>query len=187
MEVDYPAAHSMDTSWFAVDSAGQVALFTTGENGHAPDGEVNDISSELWDLCKPPGTEEDFDDYEDLCQQVGLYYFDYSDHEFDPISHFYRSVVPATPLHLDQLPPDLRERARLWRFDLRFDQVDRLQPLEFVPCVFWYEDRVAYLCADGKTVKPLPGQESRFASFVREFRQQHLEAAKSLIFDGPTD
>ena len=36
MEPDYPAAHSMDTTFFAVDADGRVAIFTTGENGHVP-------------------------------------------------------------------------------------------------------------------------------------------------------
>lgn len=33
---DFPAAHSMDTHWFAVDKAGQVARFDTGEAGAVP-------------------------------------------------------------------------------------------------------------------------------------------------------
>ncbi|MFZ5832112.1 MAG: hypothetical protein ACOY3P_18675 [Planctomycetota bacterium] len=33
---DYPAAHSMDTEWFAVDRDGHVAIFSTGEAGAVP-------------------------------------------------------------------------------------------------------------------------------------------------------
>lgn len=33
---DYPAAHSMDSTWFAVDADGEVAVFDTGEGGCAP-------------------------------------------------------------------------------------------------------------------------------------------------------
>jgi hypothetical protein len=40
MDPDYPAAHSMDTTWFAVDRQGHVAVFSTGQLGavaaHAP-------------------------------------------------------------------------------------------------------------------------------------------------------
>ena len=36
MTPDYPAAHSMDTRWFAVDGAGHLAVFTTGEAGALP-------------------------------------------------------------------------------------------------------------------------------------------------------
>jgi hypothetical protein len=35
-DADYPAAHSMDTTWFAVDREGLVACFDTGENGAMP-------------------------------------------------------------------------------------------------------------------------------------------------------
>jgi hypothetical protein len=34
---DFPAAHSMDTEWFAVDEAGRVVRFYTWENGALPD------------------------------------------------------------------------------------------------------------------------------------------------------
>jgi len=34
---DYPAAHSMDTEWFAIDDEGRVALFTSGEAGVLPE------------------------------------------------------------------------------------------------------------------------------------------------------
>ena len=36
MEPDYPAAHSMDTDWYAVDRDGHVALFESGEAGAVP-------------------------------------------------------------------------------------------------------------------------------------------------------
>lgn len=36
MADDFPAAHSMDTMWFAVDADGRVARFTTGEAGAVP-------------------------------------------------------------------------------------------------------------------------------------------------------
>src|SRR4051812_6768841 len=35
-EIDYPAAHSMDTLWFAVDRDGRVAAFSSGEAGAVP-------------------------------------------------------------------------------------------------------------------------------------------------------
>lgn len=36
MEQDFPAAHSMDTTWFAVDRKGHVAAFDSGEQGWVP-------------------------------------------------------------------------------------------------------------------------------------------------------
>ena len=37
MEPDFPAAHSMDSCWFAVDRDGFVAYFSTGEAGAMPE------------------------------------------------------------------------------------------------------------------------------------------------------
>ena len=34
---DFPAAHSMDTTWFAVDRDGHVAMFQSGESGAVPE------------------------------------------------------------------------------------------------------------------------------------------------------
>jgi hypothetical protein len=33
---DFPAAHSMDTTWFAVDADGCVGMFDSGEGGAVP-------------------------------------------------------------------------------------------------------------------------------------------------------
>lgn len=41
---DYPAAHSMDTHWFAVDAEGNVGAFDSGENGWLPG----------WWVCQSP-------------------------------------------------------------------------------------------------------------------------------------
>lgn len=38
MTGDFPAAHSMDTTWFAVDKCGHVAVFESGEDGSVPEG-----------------------------------------------------------------------------------------------------------------------------------------------------
>ncbi len=34
---DYPAAHSVDTEWFAIDEDGYIALFGSGLEGAVPD------------------------------------------------------------------------------------------------------------------------------------------------------
>lgn len=41
---DYPAAHSMDTTWFAIDRDGQVTYASTGETGELPE----DACQEAW-------------------------------------------------------------------------------------------------------------------------------------------
>src|SRR5215467_3982993 len=46
-DMDFPAAHSMDATWFAVDRDGHVGLFTCGEEGAVPTTEVNDFQREI--------------------------------------------------------------------------------------------------------------------------------------------
>jgi hypothetical protein len=36
MMQDFPAAHSMDTKWFAVDADGNIGIFRSGEGGAVP-------------------------------------------------------------------------------------------------------------------------------------------------------
>ena len=50
--MDYPAAHSMDTMWFAVDADGHVAAFDTGEGGGVPEIAYVDDAYELADLIR---------------------------------------------------------------------------------------------------------------------------------------
>ena len=55
MENDYPAAHSMDTCFFAVDRDGHVACFDTGEAGAVPTGalageEADEVRQQLAQL-----------------------------------------------------------------------------------------------------------------------------------------
>ena len=58
MKRDYPAAHSMDTTWYAIDQQGQVASFDTGEAGCVPtscgDTEALDLIETL--MSVPPGS-----------------------------------------------------------------------------------------------------------------------------------
>jgi hypothetical protein len=45
-EADYPAAHSMDTTWFAVDRDGHVAWFYSGEDGAVPRAAASDAEGD---------------------------------------------------------------------------------------------------------------------------------------------
>src|SRR4051794_10360255 len=44
---DYPAAHSMDTEWFAVDKDGHVGAFYSGEDGVVPREVYGDEGGEM--------------------------------------------------------------------------------------------------------------------------------------------
>lgn len=53
---DYPAAHSMDTIWFAVDRDGHVAVFASGEAGAVPvDAYLGEDGEEMADGAFPDG------------------------------------------------------------------------------------------------------------------------------------
>src|SRR5437016_3022820 len=51
MEPDYPASHSMDTQWFAVDRDGHVASFYSGEAGAVP--KQAQAEGTAWDRVLP--------------------------------------------------------------------------------------------------------------------------------------
>ncbi|MEQ8819334.1 MAG: hypothetical protein RLY93_03760 [Sumerlaeia bacterium] len=52
---DYPAAHSMDTEWFAVDDDGFIAVFDTGEDGFAPEDAPNtEADGDIVHMLTPP-------------------------------------------------------------------------------------------------------------------------------------
>ena len=45
--MDFPAAHSMDTMWFAVDRDGHVGYFFSGEEGPVPTTDISDVPQHL--------------------------------------------------------------------------------------------------------------------------------------------
>jgi len=190
MEPDYPAAHSMDTTWYAVDAAGHVGVFSTGENGHAPVGSKADgkyFLDRLYRDRRPNATADDYWPDEHLATELGFFLYDYAD-GYDPIDVFERRVVPGRPIHVDELPPEIRAACKKTRLPVQFAAAERVQPLEYFRCEYWYdEDRIGYLAADGVTVRPIRGRESRFAEFVRRFRESFPDAAAHYRFEGVPD
>jgi hypothetical protein len=198
MEADFPAAHSMDALWFAVDGAGHVALFVSGPIGHAPEGvperSGDDILDRMWQWRYPqeggepvytPGR-RDRDYPGGVATRLGLFYYGY-DRAFDPLGTYRREGEPAAPLHVDQLPAGLREHCKRYRFHREdYARAPLVQPLEYGPCSFRYRDvRVAYLGSDGETVRPLPGREREFPAFCEQYRQEYPGRAMWLTFEGP--
>jgi hypothetical protein len=175
----------MDTYWFAIDARGQVAVFETGENGHTPAGEANDIFDALYRLRF-----DELDDYEEpeeWARKLGLTFYSYPDH-YDGLQWPYqRRVDPDVPLHVDMLPPELRSKCWDDHLDqLCFAQTEFVQPLEFIPCVGYnWENVVAYVAADGVTVRPIPGKGDQFAEFVRVYREWKPTESGRMRFDGP--
>jgi hypothetical protein len=82
------------------------------------------------------------------------------------------------------LPPVIRAGCQALRFDVRFSDAERLQPIEKYKCVYWYDERVAYVATDGLTVRPIPGKEADFAEFVERFRAEQQAEAGRYRFEG---
>jgi hypothetical protein len=187
MQPDYPAAHSMDSVWFAVDADGHVAAFTTGEDGHIPS-EGN--GGYGWEVLKEMGTltnrpPDDDDDTDTQCTKLGLFLYDFDDFGSDPIPPYDRYAVPEQPLHVDQLPPELRKRVRQAAFPgVCFHKAECIQPYEtYRECDGYRTDDLhGYLCADGKTVKPIPGAERYFWEWVKDLGP---EATAQFVFECP--
>jgi hypothetical protein len=186
-EPDYPAAHSMDTHWYAVDAAGHVALFVTGENGHAPSAAGGEyLVNELARLSGQPDDDDNYRTEDEMAPDFGFFVYDY-DEDYDPIGPYRRTGVPPTPAHIDQLPPDIRAGCRAIQFDFRFSDAALVQPLEKYECAYWYDERACYVAADGVTVRPIPGKEAEFADFVTQLRAERPDEAARYRFEGPTD
>jgi hypothetical protein len=173
----------MDTRWFAFDERGQVAVFNSYEDGQVPEEVVNDAS--FWELCELHLVDIVWP-LSEIADRLGLYSYDYGE-GYLPIPPYHRQSVPQAPLHVDQLPASIRDRCRLIKIPFRFDLAEAVQPLEWYFCRFYGQsNRVAYLAADGKTVKPIYGEEEHFADFVRNFHEEHPEEAKRYVFEWPS-
>jgi hypothetical protein len=175
MDNDFPAAHSMDSSWYAVDRHGNVALFVTGAGGampndaYSPDGaammveELDDETREELGFSAADVVPADSLPAEKNC-------FVYATGPMDEAlaDRYHRSRVPKNPVHIDELPPQARAALGKMRFDtLDFAKTEVFQPVELTACGTWDP---AYLSGDGKTVRPVPGREKEYAEFIEERR-----------------
>jgi hypothetical protein len=83
-----------------------------------------------------------------------------------------RQGQPTRPVHIDQLPPGARRFALQVRFhDLAFIDTPHIQPFEMMEC-FAYGGYGAWLAADGKTVRVIPGHEEDYADDYERLRAQ---------------
>jgi hypothetical protein len=184
MDADFPAAHSMDTQWFAVDRDGHVALFITGEAGSMPltasEGDVDEALRALGSKQTEEGLDYDEEAIGQELARLGVHvYEDDSDWFTGP---YRRAHKPKKPLHVDQLPPELRQQVKEVRFDgLSFAEKKRLQPCEYTDGVAWSS---AYVAEDGKTVRPIPGHEEEYRQEVEQLREEDPDELKKFRFEG---
>ncbi len=80
-----------------------------------------------------------------------------------------RERQPAQPIHVDQLPPRIRETVRSMRFEtLCFAETPHIQPVEHTECISWES---AYIDVAGKHIRPLPGREDEYAERYTDLAQ----------------
>lgn len=150
MTADFPAAHSMDTEWFAVDADGRVATLWSSEDGHVPHGAARD---------------HEIDEYLDSDSREGLYVYRYSNEGFYHGTYVRDEVPPVAPLHSHQLPAVVRKSIAATRFSEGFNETHQIQPLETMTCSSWGTP-LGFLLTDGKTVRPVAGREMEYADYL---------------------
>jgi hypothetical protein len=242
---DYPAAHSMDSCWFAVDRDGFVAYFSTGESGAMPYSgyraeEAEDLRSRLirdlptGDVLHDPNGHDlpgvsvaryqlhPSDNFatvvflsslapvqsdieagrvtavrategyavifptlspeqvrrltESGAVRAHSYYFDDEEgganslarHGIYEYGHlcenwiagpYGRKAVPARPLHVDQLPPNIRRNLKETLLtDRTFTEIVHIQPAEHWDCESW---EPGWLGLDGVR-RPFAGRDADF-------------------------
>lgn len=176
MQNDYPAAHSMDTEWFAVDKDGFVAIMTSEETGPVPvevyryldQGEGYDLVEKIAESVKRPLREDKWGTPD--ATSIGLYHFSHAGflEDEEPQEEDEEAMVPyarpkdqspESPLHITQLPEDIAKMIVPFTFDVAFANTLRIQPLSSFPCEVWGEYET-FLDANLKS-QPMPPPPQR--------------------------
>lgn len=123
MSPDFPAAHSMDTDWFAVDRDGRVALFDSSENGALAEGAARlDAPIAFEDLAPHAAGSEALYLADDLYRQVRPGHEHEHLFEGERIVVFVRSldvVADAIAAGLATALPSAKRPATLWSWRAR--------------------------------------------------------------------
>jgi hypothetical protein len=183
---DFPAAHSMDTTWFAVDRDGHVAVFDSGEAGAVPvEGYNEDWAPILDELTKAAGglalDADDDDAWADRPNRLaamGLFFYTHEEFENGLAGPYDRTGVPETPMPGHQVPRGLLKQ--MVSFDGSFADTERLQPVEHWHSDAWSE---AWVSVDGKHVTCVPGHEDEYAKHFDDLKEAFSD--KDVTFDPP--
>jgi hypothetical protein len=177
-QFDYPAAHSMDTTWFAVDRNGCVAAFSSGEAGAVPaqlQQDENFVDLIRAGLGKGEAERPDFANLDDEGDELNpldnlarlrelasgswslkdLNMFQYmheNKYENWIAGPYSRKAAPSDPLKIDALPVELRKEIAEFK-NISFAETPFFQPAEHVKCESWES---WYVTTKGK-IKALPG------------------------------
>jgi hypothetical protein len=197
MDVDYPAGHSQDSYWFAVDRNGHVAMFDTGETGAVPEDftlghdESLDVLYRLFEVLQSLRNPEPGGQPRNVGEEgteLGVFVYTYGEGFDQPAAAFcadvyHRAEPPADPIHVDQLPPEFRTLCKRFSLNVLFADSERVQPFEHFPCSD-YGVNIAYLRTDGTTVQVVPGQEKAFAKFLKSLTPKQRKLVETLKIEG---
>lgn len=175
MEPDYPAAHSMDCTWFAVDRDGCVAIFESGEAGAMPEeayGGEEDDTTPLVVALKIPIKNQYGGPAPDWGKRLYVYHHG-NKYENWAAGPYTLDSVPPNPATVDQLPAELQHQVKGARFEhLTFAETPELQPIEHMACDSW---SYAYVTGDGRKIRPVPGMEEEYAEEYSEIEGNDVD------------
>jgi len=187
---EYPATHSMETSWFAIDEDGFVAVLRCEENGPVPkcaeqDSDIDCEAGEYYFSI--------FDDDENVksTSPVQVYVYEGTLDSDKPMK---RIFVPYFLMKENEFSEEVREKSI--RLPIRFKDTEYLQIAEYTPCnVYLDDDHLVEI--DGyyyALLKTVDGNEAYFnlgkpqkkdVEEVNEYLKNHpRELPKEVIIDG---
>lgn len=176
---DWPAAHSMDTVWYAVDGKGAVAFFDSGSPGPVPKSATRREHGDLPRLVRILGGEcddEDFDMEEAFAEAArrGVFGYQVISWECDFVDTYERVAAPKKPLHVDELPPKLRKNAvKCTLPTVDFAKETELQILGLVTCDLYWDEAVGCFAPGHKEVRPIPGKEAEYRKALPRLREEN--------------
>jgi len=179
MDAKIRADHRLGRQWFAIDQDGYIGLFLVGDGGAVP--EDAHWSYGYDDFFKRLGSSASRGDVGKAAAQLGIYLYQIGPLDKHLAERYHGHRSPRMPLHIDQVPPDIRRYIGLLQFDtLTFANTAVIQPVELTKCETF---DAGYLARDGKTVRMVPGREEDYDLFVRDVEK--LAVNKGLTVEPP--
>lgn len=147
MEADFPAAHSMDSEWFAVDQEGNIAIFETQEAGIIPDTAEGADQGSVYGVLDQFSSAFNLPEFHDMDDEVltderlnilGVFHYVHDDYQGEPYD---RRYVPRNPRKLKDLPAELQSIFGSVRFvDFKFSEMPQIFPRRYFACIGWGDD-----------------------------------------------
>lgn len=154
---NYPGAHSMDTTWFAVDKDGYIAVMESNEEGAVPmdlvDQQGEDGNEILKSMASSLSRKLEFNaDRMSMPESIGLYSYwgvlsapnseaeieEGENGESAAIGPYERQSIPQKPLHITEFTQEQIANLRLHKFENHSFAEDKfIQPALETECELW--------------------------------------------------